>query len=178
MPTPNHARRQQLFEIWLRPVRHEHRHFALRAALRELRMAVDSGMTQEQLDLTKRFLDTYVRHYVKTASDRLGYAMDSRFYGMRGDYLDVLRKRLRRVSLEEVNTAIRKYLQPANMKIAVVTKGARAFADSLVTEAPSPVIYDAPKSMEIIEEDAFIQVYPLAVRREHIRIVSVGQLFR
>ncbi|MCZ7556959.1 MAG: insulinase family protein [Bacteroidia bacterium] len=178
MPTPNHARRQQLFEIWLRPVRHEHRHFALRAALRELQMAVDSGMTQEQLDLTKRFLDKYVRHYAKTAFDRLGYAMDSRFYGLRGDYLDVLRKRLRRVSLDEVNTAIRTYLQPANLKIAVVTKGARAFADSLVTDAPSPVIYDAPKSVKVIEDDAFIQVYPLAVRRENIRIVPVGQMFR
>jgi zinc protease len=178
MPAPNYSRRQQLFEIWLRPVRHEHRHFALRAALRELQMAVDSGMTQEQLDLTKRFLDKYIRHYTKTASDRIGYAMDSRFYGIRGEYVDVLRKRLRRLSLGEVNTAIRKYLRPADMKIAVVTKGARAFADSLVSGAASPVIYDTPKPAELLEEDALIQAYPLRVRREDIRIVPVGQLFR
>jgi zinc protease len=178
MPAPNHARRQQLFEIWLRPVRHEHRHFALRAALRELQMVVDSGMTQEQLDLTKRFLDTYVRHYAKTVADRIGYAMDSRFYGIRGDYVDVLRKRLRRLSLDEVNSAIRKYLRPADMKIAVVTKGARAFADSLVAEAASPVIYDSPKPEELLEEDMLIQVYPLHARRENIRIVAVGQMFR
>ncbi len=178
MPAPNNARRQQIFEIWLRPVQHEHRHFALRAAIRELQMAVDSGMTQDQLDLTKRFLDKYVRHYATTTSERLGYAIDSRFYGIKGDYIDVLRKRLRRLSLDEVNTAIRKHLNFSNMKIAVVTKSARAFADSLVTEAPSPVMYSSPKPPEVLEQDFLIQSYPLAVRRENIRIIPVDQLFR
>ena len=36
-PQPNDGRRQQIFEIWLRSVPHEVRHFVLRAALRELK---------------------------------------------------------------------------------------------------------------------------------------------
>ncbi len=178
MPAPNNARRLQMFEIWIRPVQHEHRHFALRAALRELQMAVDSGMTEEQVELTKRFLNKYVLHYATTTSERLGYAIDSRFYEIKGDYIDLLRQRIDQLSVDEINGAIRKHLRPQDLKIAIVTKGARAFADSLVAEAPSPVVYSTPKPPEVLLEDALIQEYRLKILRENIRIVPVEDMFR
>jgi zinc protease len=176
MPAPNHARRQQIFEIWLRPVQHEHRHFVIRAALRELRHVIDSGMTREQLDLTKRFLDTYALHYARTTSERLGYAIDSRFYNIKGDYINELRKRLRRVSLNDVNNAIRKHLNDSDMHIVAVTRGAGVFADSLAADAASPVRYATPKPDEILAEDDSIAVYPLRIDREKIRIVKVEKV--
>ena len=36
MPPPNVARRQQLFEVWIRTLPNPQAHFALRAAMREL----------------------------------------------------------------------------------------------------------------------------------------------
>ena len=52
-PAPGDPRRQQIFEMWIRPVPHAWGHFALRAALRELKHLVDNGLTEEQV-LEKR----------------------------------------------------------------------------------------------------------------------------
>ncbi|UCE07434.1 MAG: insulinase family protein, partial [bacterium] len=81
-PAPNNARRQQIFEVWIRPVQNEAAHFALRAAVRELQKLVDNGMTQEDFDLTKKFLKKYYLHYAPTTAMRLGYKLDDEFYGI------------------------------------------------------------------------------------------------
>lgn len=117
-------------------------------------------------------------HYATTTSERLGYAIDSRFYGIKGDYLEVLRRRIDDLDLDDVNAAIRRHIQTRNLKIAVVTRDAEAFADSLVANAPSPVLYATPKPPEVLDEDKLIESYPLAIKREKIRIVPVGELFR
>ena len=52
-PAPGDPRRQQIFEMWIRPVPNAWGHFALRAALRELKHLVDNGLTEEQV-LEKR----------------------------------------------------------------------------------------------------------------------------
>ena len=97
-PPQNVCRRQQLFEIWIRPVPNEARHFALRAALRELKNLVDNGLTEEQFDLTRKFLRNYVLHYAPTTSERLGYALDDRFYGIPGSHLDLFRRAMNEVT--------------------------------------------------------------------------------
>ncbi|MCB2205189.1 insulinase family protein [bacterium] len=178
MPAPNHARRQQLFEIWLRPVQHQHRHFALRAAIRELQHVVDSGMTQEEFALTQQFLDKYALHYATTTMGRLGYAIDSKFYGIDGDYIEMFRRHIAGLTLDEVNAAIRKHLQYKNLRIAMVTMGAQEFADELAADTPSPVTYDTPKPEEVLEEDKIIEAYPLDIARENISIVPVEEMFR
>ncbi|MDT8323773.1 MAG: pitrilysin family protein [Bacteroidota bacterium] len=178
MPAPNHARRQQMFEVWLRPVQHQHRHFALRAAIRELQQVIDSGMTQEDFALTQKFLDKYALHYATTTMDRLGYAIDSRFYGIDGDYVSLFREKIAGLTLEEVNAAIRRHLQSDNLRIAMVTNGAEEFATALAVDAPSPVTYETPKPEEILAEDKDIEVYPLGIAREDIRIVPVEEMFR
>jgi zinc protease len=177
MPAPNHARRQQLFEVWLRPVQHEHRHFALRAALRELQMVVDSGMSEEDFELTKKFLDKYALHFATTNMDRLGYAIDGAFYGVRGDYIEIYRREIADLTLEDVNEAIRKHVQYSDIRIAMVTSGAEEFADQLAADVPSPVTYATPKPDEVLEEDKIIEAYPLGILRENIRIVPVDKMF-
>lgn len=178
MPAPNNARRQQLFEVWLRPVQHAHRHFALRAAMRELQLAIDNGMTEEQFALTQKFLDKYALQFAKTTSDRLGYAVDSRFYGITGDYIELFRRKIAALTREQVNDAIRRHLRADRVKFGVVTSGAEAFKAALVADAPSPVTYDTPKPPEVLEQDKDISVYPLSFSEKNIRIVAVDDMFR
>ncbi|MBE0643888.1 MAG: insulinase family protein [Bacteroidetes bacterium] len=178
MPEANNARHQQLFEVWLRPVQHVHRHFALRAAMRELQHVIENGMTQEQFDLSKKFLDKYALQYATTTSERLGYAIDSKFYGIHGDYIDLFRRRIGDLTLEKVNDAIRRNLQFKNIKFGIVTSGAEAFKAELVANTPSPVIYDTPKPDEVLEEDKAIETWPLPFTAENIRIVPVEDMFR
>jgi zinc protease len=176
-PQPNDARRRQIFEIWLRAVPHEVRHFVLREALRELKLLVDGGLDQERCSTTTRALSKYVLHYAPTTMDRLGYALDDKFYGIEGSHLDIYRRRMQDMTLAEVNAAVRKHLQYKNLQIVIVTKGARALADALVADAPSPITYPAPRTPAVLKEDEEILRFPLAIKRENIRIVPVEKVF-
>ena len=67
-PVPNNPRRQQIFEMWIRPVPHAWGHFALRAALRELKNLVDNGLTEEQVLEKRAALGKYVFHFAPTTT--------------------------------------------------------------------------------------------------------------
>jgi zinc protease len=177
VPPQNVCRRRQIFEIWIRPVPNEARHFALRAALREFQHLVDHGMTAEEFTLTRNFLKKYVLHYAPTTMARLGYALDDRFYQIQGSHLESFRKMLDEVTLEEVNAAIRRHWQYGNMQIVIVTKDAKALKEALVSDAPSPITYPTPKPESVLSEDRQISKFPLKVRAEDIKIVPVGELF-
>ncbi len=177
VPPVNVARRQQIFELWIRPVPNANRHFALRAALREYQKFVDRGLTQEEFDETKQFLRKFELHLAPTTMERLGYALDDRFYGIDGSHLEIFRRRMDEVTLAEVNAAVKKHLQYENLQIAIVTKDAEAFKKALVEETPSPITYDTPKPESVLAEDREIAVFPLHIKSENIRIVPVGELF-
>ena len=76
MPPPNVPRRQQLFEVWIRPVPHSAAHFALRAAVREVEKLAAEGLDDEAFTLTRNFFTTYSLHLADTTATRLGYAVD------------------------------------------------------------------------------------------------------
>jgi zinc protease len=176
-PPQNVCRRQQMFEIWIRPVPNETRHFALRAALRELKRLAENGMTRDDFELTKGFLKKYVLHYAPTTTARLGYALDDRFYGIEGSHLRLFRQMMDEITLEEVNAAIGKHLQFGNMHIVAVTPNAVDLRRALLSDSPSPITYATPKAASVLEEDKQIQVFPLQVRPGDIRVVEVGDLF-
>jgi zinc protease len=177
LPPQNVSRRQQIFEIWIRPVPNETRFFALRAALLEFNHLVEKGMTKGDFELTREFLSKYVLHYAATTMERLGYALDDRFYDIRGSHLEKFRKMMKTLTLADVNAAIKRHLQYGNMEIAIVTKDAKAFKDALVNETPSPITYSTPKPEAVLNEDKEISVFPVKVKEENIKIVPVTDLF-
>ncbi len=178
MPPVNVSRRQQLFEIWIRPVPNETRHFVLRAALRELQLLVNNGLTEDQFELTKNFLKKYVLHYAPTTNLRLGYAMDDVFYGMNKSHLELFRKMMDEITLDEVNTAIKKHLQFDNIKIAVITENAEDFKQALIENRESLIKYATPKAEEVYEVDKNIVNYKLNIPEENIKILGVQELFQ
>src|SRR5262249_39765035 len=154
----------QIFEIWIRPVPHEARHFALRAALGEFQKLVANGLTPEEFELKRNFLKKYVLHYASTTSERLGYAIDDVFYGLKESHLAKFRRMMDELTLADVNAAIKKHWQAANMQIVAITKGAEAFAGALANDTPSPITYSAAKSDAVLEEDKVISTLPLKIR--------------
>lgn len=177
LPPQNVSRRQQIFEIWIRPVPNETRLFALRAALREFKNLAENGMTKNDFELTRNFLSKYVLHYAPTTMERLAYALDDRFYGLTSSHLDTYRKMMKSLTLADVNASIRKHWQYGAMGIAVVTKDANGFRDALLKNAPSPIKYSTPKPAAVLNEDKEIISFPIKVKEANIRIVPVGELF-
>ena len=177
LPVPNIPRRQQFFSIWIRPVPHHNAHFALRQAVRELRVLVDDGMTAADFEATREFLINYSKLYVQTTSRRLGYHMDSAAYGA-GYFIDEIQRRLPALTVDDVNAAIRRHLQADDLAVAVVTRDAAAFRDRLLAGEPSPPTYNAAVSDAIRAEDALIETFELAVNPDRVQVVPVEEMFR
>lgn len=178
MPPVNVPRRHQLFEVWIRTLPNSQAPFALRAALREVEHLVDNGLTAEQFELTRTFLKKYSLHFAETTSARLGYAMDDRFYGIGGEgHLAHFRRMMDELTLADVNDAIKRHLQYANLKIAIVTGEAERLRSTLAGDAPTPISYETPKSDAILAEDREIAALPLGLTAERIAVVPVEDAF-
>jgi len=176
-PPANVARRQQIFQVWLRPVPNEARVFAFRAALRELRKLVENGMTEEEFERTRKFLKGYTLHYAPTTTIKLGYALDDRFYGIEEGHWVRYSRMLDDLTRDEVNAALRKHFNFENLKAVFITPDAEGLKNALVNDAPSPITYASEKPVEVIEEDKEISTYPLAVKPENVTIVKVDEVF-
>ncbi len=176
-PPVNVPRRQHIFEIWIRPVPNETAHFALRAALRELKLLIDNGLTQEQFAATRDFLKKYILHYAPTTNMRLGYALDDKFYGLNESHLARYRKALETLTLSDVNSAIKGYLQYDKLKIAVITGNGESLLKQICEEQESPISYSSAKNQEVLNEDKFISIFPLGIKIDNAKILTLDKLF-
>lgn len=173
-PSPNVPRRQQYFSVWIRPVRPETAHFALRNALYEVDRLAEGGMTKEAFELTRDFLVNYSKLWAQSLSDRLGFHMDSRFYGT-PYYIDEIERRLAGLTVEQVNAAAKKYLATSAYEAVLVTDDAAAVKAYLEAGEPSPITYNAEVPAEVVEADKAIQKLP--VEPTAIVIVPAAEVF-
>jgi len=176
-PIPNIPRRQQYFSVWIRPVVNANRHFALRMAIREVEKLVKEGIPEKDFEETRQFLINYSKLWVQTQSRRLGYLMDSEFYGT-GYIIDEIAKRLPKLTKKDVDNAIKKYLNFQNIKVAMVTEGSEEFSKDLINNTVSPITYQHSNiSQHILDEDRYIQKYPLKINQKKLRIVKAEEVF-
>jgi len=176
-PIPNIPRRQQYFSVWIRPVVNANRHFALRMAIREIEKLVKEGIPEKEFEDTRQFLINYSKLWVQTQSRRLGYLMDSEFYGT-PYFIDEIAKRLPKLTKKDVDNAVKKYLNYQNIKVAMVTEGAQDFAKDLISNKVSPITYQHSNiSQHILDEDRYIQKYPLKINEKKLKIVNSEEVF-
>jgi zinc protease len=175
-PDPNLARQQQIFQIWIRPVEVDTGVFTLRAALYEYDKLVRNGLSREAFEATRQFLTKYANVLTQTQSARLGYALDSRYYGI-GDYNTYLRDGLPKLTVEDVNRAIQRHLTTDRLRIVVVTKDPKPFQEAVARNTPSPITYNSPKPKEILDEDAVIQRFRINAKPEDVTVVPVERVF-
>lgn len=177
-PATNYCRKQQYFSIWIRPLANSNRHFVIRQAIRELKKLVEEGIPKERFELTRGYLLNYTKLYAQTLGERLGWQMDSHYYGYK-DFLAEAQERLQKITQEDVNRAIKQYLNFENLYIAIITEDAQSLKDALVANTPSPIKYANPNMpKEILEEDLIIQSFPLNVKAENVRIISATDFFK
>ena len=106
--------------------------------------------------------------------------MDSKFYG-RKDWINELDALLAKLTLADVNNAIKKYWQVQNMDIVIVTDESEVndLAESLRAGTVSPMSYSdnlkATLPKEILEEDDVVAKYPLEVRE--VKVVKIEDTF-
>ena len=134
-------------------------------------------MSQLDFEATRKFLTKNVNALTKTQDAQLGYAIDSKYYGI-PTFTDYVRDQLAKLTLEDVNRAISKHLQAADVKIAVVTKDAEAFKQAALEGKSSPISYTSMPPKEILEEDKIIEGYKLNFNPKKVEVVPVAQMFQ
>ena len=175
-PAPNLSRQQQIFQIWIRPVEPPNAAFALRLALFELDRMVKNGMSQEDFESTRTFLSKYVNVLTKTKSAELGYAMDSAYYGI-PNYNEYVKTALAKLTLADVNRAIRKHLRADRLQIVGVAKDAEKLKAELTGDAATPIHYNSAKPQEVLDEDKIVEKWPLHLNAADVTVVPVGSVF-
>ena len=175
-PDANLGRQQQIFQIWIRPVQPQNGHFALRAAFYELDQLTKQGISAENFEVTRTFLSKFVDVLMQTPDARLGYDLDSQYYGI-GGYRDYLRKELGKLTLAKVNAAIKKHLRVPAAKVVMITKEAKALRDAIAKGEPSPMSYIATKPQEILDEDKIIEKYVLPKGADKTRVTPASAAF-
>ena len=173
-PPPNLARRSQIFQLWIRPVEPPTAVFALRLAMYEFDHLIKDGLSEEAFQQSRNFVEKYTNLLMKTDSARLGYAIDSIYYGI-PDYGEYIHKALTKLTRDDVNRAIRKHLQSQNLWIVAVSNDAAALKKKLTGGELSPMIYNSPKPEDIMAEDKIVEKYPLNLK--DVDIVPVAKVF-
>jgi zinc protease len=176
-PDPNLGRQQQIFQIWIRPVEPQNAHFTLRATLYEYDKLVREGMSKESFESIRDFLVKFGNVLTSTQDAQLGYALDSRYYGIK-EYNSYLREQLSRLTLEDVNAAIKRHLKSDRMKVVVITKDGEALRKAIIEGKPSPMTYNSPKPDDLMAEDKLIEKYAINVKPADVSVVPVDRVFQ
>jgi zinc protease len=175
-PDPNIPRRSQLFEVWIRPVVPENAQMALRIALHEVGKLIRDGLTEEDFQAVRTYLMKNVFLMTATQDAQLGYAIDSKWYGI-PEFTTMMRDRLSKLTRAEVNAAIKKHFSAKDLQIVIITKEAEALKAKLLSDAFSPITYDSEKPKEVLEEDKVIGALKLGLKPESVTITPVDEIF-
>jgi len=182
----NQPREQQYFSMWARPVKHEHAVHMMKAMTYELESMVRNGLTAEDVEASKKKSRVLYLNLAETLPRLISARVDDAFYGMEGrGYLDTYLQNIDKVTVEQVNEAIRRHLDPASVKYVVVTSTpfvqstvdqirsnqavfGKSWKDYEFTQAKLPdgtVVWQVPESkMPMVQLDAAWANYPLNVR--------------
>lgn len=139
---------------------------------------LEKGISKDDFEKTRKFVTYYSKLWAGTSSRRLGYYMDSQFYGT--DYfIDRIDSELKSLTVEDVNAAIRKYLDCKNLKIAVVADDGQgeALLNLLESNTDATIKYSSPVAQSILDEDKLIGAFPLEVNKEKSKVMKVSEFF-
>ena len=176
-PEPNYARKNDLFQVWLRPLRsNDDALFATRAALYELDQLVKNGLGAEGFEATRNFLKKQVALLTASQSRQLGYALDSRYYET-PDFVEYVRTGLDALTLAQVDAAIRKHFRLDAMQFVFIAKDAEDLAKKLRAGTASPITYNTPKPEALLAEDRLLAKYPLGLKSDAVKVVKADTLF-
>jgi zinc protease len=84
---------------------------------------------------------------------------------------------LSKLTLADVNRAIKMHLGSNKMRVVMITKDAEDLRDAIVNNRPATIAYAAPKPAEILSEDKIIFTYPIRVKAADVTITSIDRVF-
>jgi hypothetical protein len=140
-------------------------------------------MDATAFELTRTFLKKYSAHFAPAPSERLGYAIDDRFYSFADatlpeeGHLVRFRRMMDELTLDDVNGAIARHLRGRPLTIAIVAADAQELAGRLTGGEATPVEYESEMPSDILAEDVRIASFPLGLDPAAAQIVRLDDTF-
>ena len=196
-PPTNTPRRYQYFSIWIRPVDHQYVVHIMKALTWELENFIRTGLSKEQCTLAKNKARVLYLSLAETTQRILGYKIDDVFYGLTPGYLDRYLETIDHLTCDQINAAIRKYLQAENLKYVIVTDDdvAPRIVKQIVSNGPvwgkrpedyqievktaaGQKIYTLPEAkLKLLQQDAVWAHTWLDIPADRIRVIRAEDLF-
>ena len=85
---------------------------------------------------------------------------------------------LAKLTLADVNRAIKAHLANQPTRVVMITKDADNLKNAVVSNAASPIKYNSEKPKAILDEDKIIENYKITVKPEDVTITPVEQVFQ
>jgi zinc protease len=173
----NIPRRTQYFSMWIRPVQHQTRLFALRMTGFELARFVERGIPDDAAFTRVRgFVAGYWKSKSQEPMRRLGYAMDAAIAGQGTDPARLI-ARIEGLSRDDVNAAIRRHLRADRLSWVVVTEDAAPLVEALRAKTPATMAYTGAVPPFVLEEDKAIGDLDLGFAEGDVLVLPPGALF-
>jgi zinc protease len=177
LPEPGYARRRDLFQVWLRPLRDNNdAHFATRAAMHELDSLIRDGLAADQFEAIRSFNMKYVAQLAGDQRKQLGFALDQRLHGIDASFAEYIRGGLENLTVDEFNAALRRHLKLDDIQFVFIAKDAADLAARLEGNQPSPMSYNTEKDAALLAEDAQISVMDLGLTG-NVTVTPVAEVF-
>jgi zinc protease len=169
---PGTGRLQNAFTVWLRPTAPDAGPFAVRAAVAMVEELVAEGLSEDELALTRRYLEGRVALWAADPGRRLGWATEAAAMGW-PDPIAALPEAVARVDKAAVDAALRAHLHPQDLRIVAVAADGAGLAAALADGVASPLaaapggpsLADARAAEARVAQDAAWAAHPLGLRR-------------
>ena len=102
--------------------------------------------------------------------------IDSEYYGI-PNYNEYIKTALAKLTLTDVNAAIRRHMRSENLEIVGVAKETDAITAALTGNDPTPIQYNTSKPQDVLDEDKIVERWPLNLRKEDVTVVPVAKIF-
>lgn len=177
-PDQGVLRTQNLFRVWIRPTSIENGPFALKLAIDEVERWVATGLSPEEFSDTRAYLRSGLPLLAPDPGRRLVYALDALATGT-PDPFDVLPAALDALTVEEVNAAIPRHVDPANLRIVAVSGEAQAFVDRIAEQSPTAIVYaDGAADPSRTLRDTEVSLKNLGIATDQQWVVDAQGVFR
>jgi len=140
MPEQGVLRTQSFTYFWIRPTSTENGAFALKLAIAEVESFAKDGLTSQEFEDIRQYTLGRLPLLAQSPGRRLAFAVEAAATRTPNP-LEHLPKTLPALTVEEVNAAIAKHVQPENLKIVAVSGEAKSLVQQLIEENPTPIVY-------------------------------------
>ncbi len=135
------GRLQNPFYVWIRPTTVRNGPFALRGALALTEELVADGLAEDEFAQMQEYLGGRLMLWAVDPGRRLGWALEAGAMGWPDPLVD-LPEQIAALDRATVNAALQDHLDPAHLRIVVVTPDGQDFVDAVGPKTTSRMLYE------------------------------------